>query len=497
MIYEDLVPINMVEHNGFKKLINVLEPNYVIPDAKTITTRIQGQYAEKIDYIKTKLTNVKSVALSTDCWMIRNTNAYVTVMGHFINDNWELNSFHICTQQISYNHSSENLSAAIQNVLCDWKLDNKVSGISLDIAANVTLTAQTLFLSDVKSNPCAAYMIQLAIKKSLDLHVCYSLIKKASGVIKAFNQSSEITRALETASEQLGKPKLNLLQNCPTRWVSTMCMLKRLLELRQEIEIIMTDRTYFTRQQAKKLAFTEEDWDNFNILYNLLKPLYSATTILCADQKVTISLIRPIIYGLIFNHLNINKNDVKLATCFKNIVSRDLSNRFSIGENSVEHINLAQIACLLDPRYKNLGFEYSDNVQTKIKEHLRSLMQNISQQTDDQNNKPMSIRPTAIDILLGIHSAEGEQTDELTNYLSEPQINHNLEPCNWWREHENNYPTIAMLAKQILQIPASSASSKRIFSTDSNIITSKRSRLDPPDVSALIFLHHNGNITLK
>lgn len=47
-----------------------------------------------------------------------------------------------------------------------------------------------------------------------------------------------------------------------------MFMLERLLAIRQGIVTVMADRTHFTRQQAKKLEFIEEDWNHCNILCN-------------------------------------------------------------------------------------------------------------------------------------------------------------------------------------------------------------------------------------
>jgi hypothetical protein len=96
-----------------------------------------------------------------------------------------------------------------------------------------------------------------------------------------------------------------------------MFMLERLLAIRQGIVTVMADHTHFTRQQAKKLEFIEEDWDHCNILCNLLKPIHLATTVLCADKKVIISLIRPIIHSLIFKHLKINENENILMTNLK------------------------------------------------------------------------------------------------------------------------------------------------------------------------------------
>lgn len=101
------------------------------------------------------------------------------------------------------------------------------------------------------------------------------------------------------------------------------------------------------------------------------------------------------------------------------------------------------------------------------------------------SNNVTPIQPTALDTLLGSDSKE--DIDEFTRYLSESQINHNLDPNNWWMEHEKRNLRIALLAKQILSIPASSASSERVFSSAGNLITSKRSTLDPLNTSALVF----------
>ncbi|XP_026819358.1 zinc finger BED domain-containing protein 4-like [Rhopalosiphum maidis] len=210
----------------------------------------------------------------------------------------------------------------------------------------------------INSNTCAAHTLELCIKKLLDIQIFSTLIKRASNIVSAFKHSYKRSYALENVLEQLGKPKLTVIQSCPVRWNLTMFMLERLLEIRQRIVTVMADRMHFTRQEAQKLEFIEEDWDNCNILFNLLKSIHSATTVLCADKKVTISLIRPIIHSLIFKHLKINENDNALVTNFKTSVSQELSVHFAIEENSPEEINIAQISCLLNPRYKYLNFEY-------------------------------------------------------------------------------------------------------------------------------------------
>ncbi|EFN84807.1 Zinc finger BED domain-containing protein 1, partial [Harpegnathos saltator] len=68
------------------------------------------------------------------------------------------------------------------------------------------------------------------------------------------------------------------------------------------------------------------------------------------------------------------------------------------------------------------------------------------------------------------------------------------DPLKWWKAHENLYPTIAALAKIYLAIPASSASSERVFSTAGNIVTAKRNCLSTENVNLLIFLNKNKSL---
>jgi len=75
----------------------------------------------------------------------------------------------------------------------------------------------------------------------------------------------------------------------------------------------------------------EDDWEKCSNLITLLKPLEFATTILCADKKVTISIVRPIISSLLLNKFKMNNNDNELIVKFKSIVTNELSERFLFG----------------------------------------------------------------------------------------------------------------------------------------------------------------------
>lgn len=135
----------------------------------------------------------------------------------------------------------------------------------------------------------------------------------------------------------------------------------------------------------------------------------------------------------------------------------------------------------------------SDEAKEAIRsEFKKRLSQNFNVPINEE-------RPaTVMDILL--ETDEGDtnpESDEISRYLSEPQINRNLDPQVWWKAHENCFPSVAKLAKQILGTPATSVDSERDFSCAENIVSSSRTRLLPENVNLLVFLHQNKTILFK
>ena len=61
----------------------------------------------------------------------------------------------------------------------------------------------------------------------------------------------------------------------------------------------------------------------------------------------------------------------------------------------------------------------------------------------------------------------------------------------WWKRHQNVLPILSKLSRMVLSIPASSAKFERVFSTGGNIVTIKRTRLNPKKVEELIIIKEN------
>ena len=71
-----------------------------------------------------------------------------------------------------------------------------------------------------------------------------------------------------------------------------------------------------------------------------------------------------------------------------------------------------------------------------------------------------------------------ENVDDFKTYLTAPIIsNENLDPLEWWRINETQYPQLSKMARDYLAIPATSVPSEQCFSISKNLITNNRNRL--------------------
>jgi len=86
MTAEDLLPISFVEGEGFKRLMNYVEPHYTVPSRKTVTARIDALYEKCACSLKDSLSKPARVAITTDSWTSLTAESYMTLTCHYINE---------------------------------------------------------------------------------------------------------------------------------------------------------------------------------------------------------------------------------------------------------------------------------------------------------------------------------------------------------------------------------------------------------------------------
>lgn len=75
---------------------------------------------------------------------------------------------------------------------------------------------------------------------------------------------------------------------------------------------------------------------------------------------------------------------------------------------------------------------------------------------------------------------------EFKAYLSTPNAESEVDPLEWWKAHEADFPRVSQLARKYVCIPA-----ERAFSTVGNIATCQRATLNPDKLNQLLFLAKN------
>ncbi|CAN0532857.1 unnamed protein product, partial [Laminaria digitata] len=66
-----------------------------------------------------------------------------------------------------------------------------------------------------------------------------------------------------------------------------------------------------------------------------------------------------------------------------------------------------------------------------------------------------------------------------------------LDPLDWWRLKNADFPHLATLTRRVLAIPPTQAESERLFSCAGNIVTKNRNGLAPENVELLVLLRHS------
>jgi hypothetical protein len=124
----------------------------------------------------------------------------------------------------------------------------------------------------------------------------------------------------------------------------------------------------------------------------------------------------------------------------------------------------------------------------KFKDELEEVEQieTFPKQQSDQN--------TFISKIFGLPEPHPPNNDEINKYLDNthvPPTYSNMDPFQWWRNNEKNFPILFRVARKYLGIPATSVPSKRLFSDAGNQITVERNRLKADTVNELLFLKRN------
>ncbi|XP_073729947.1 zinc finger protein 618-like [Misgurnus anguillicaudatus] len=162
---------------------------------------------------------------------------------------------------------------------------------------------------------------------------------------------------------------------------------------------------------------------------------------------------------------------------------------------------LHKLAMFLHPKLKSLKLLADHGEIMGVHSEARRLVKELEEKREDLPDRSISAAPAAkrarsvsVDCLVDVEDSSDDTVppdDEVSAYIEFKPPKGNPFDVLWWKEHAKTFPNLAMIARNILSIPAMSAASERDFSTAGFVIQERRTQLKPGTVDDILFLHSN------
>ena len=497
-IAKDMQPYDTINDVGFRHMIATFQPRYTPPDRKTLATHyIPRMFDSETTRIQQQISQAEYFAITTDLWTSRSKHAYIGITIHYVTSQFDLRNHLLATKEFSDSHTAENLTEILQRILSEWKLSkDAVSAVTTDNGSNIVLAID---LAGWVRLSCFSHTLQLSVERAMAIPEITKVLARCRRLVSHFNHSSKSSYLLKEKQRDLHHKQHNLVQDVATRWNSAYYMVQRVLEQQQPL--------CATLLELKKgdLMPSDSEFDTMEKYVIVMKPLVEITEAIGAEQWVTISTLRPLLHKLLHVHLVGKSTDSKIESALKNTMRSDLQNRYV--DDALVFLTKA---AFLDPRFRMLGFLDSserEDVISRLKEEAITLAESVIVQ-DESDDVPQTSR--GIQRIKGEHKlmellgdvVQGSTEDqhltitpfqkaslEISRYNGEATTE--LNPLSWWKENLHRYPILSRLARKYLCIPATSVPTERAFSSAGNIVSAKRSCLQPDSVEMLVFLAEN------
>lgn len=160
-------------------------------------------------------------------------------------------------------HFAEACAEQFQTVARKWEIEGKVTTIGTDSARNMIAAARIVPYDHM---PCIAHILQRSITVSLSDSGFVGALAKCRKIVGHFKHSPANTAELQVEQGALGQKQEPLIQDVPTRWNSTLEMVKRLIRNQAAIKATLD------QQQHKLVMLTPPEWDKIQRLETLLEP---------------------------------------------------------------------------------------------------------------------------------------------------------------------------------------------------------------------------------
>lgn len=486
-ICKDMRPFNVVEGEGFLKLMKELAPYYKVPSSTHFKKLLCDKYdIVKMEYVS-RISNATELCVTLDIWTeTMNEKSFLGVTVHFL-EGTVLISSNIATRELQSNHTAEYISNAFGDILKDWHIPlSKVTCAVTDNGANMVAAIKKTF-GESKHLPCFAHTINLIIDSSLKntSPAIISIINKVREIVKWVKNSVIQSDKLRKIQIDSGVPEgctKKFILDVKTRWNSLYYMIDRFLDMSKIATQLLLDAT-----DSPELV-TGQEIEILKQIVPLLQPFEFVTRESSGQNYVTLSKIIPMI-NCLTSQLTKFSSSIECVTELQTKLLAECKKRFGL----IEFNTLAAFATILDPRFKNLHFQDANACGRAIQKLKNIIKEDMTMSTSGSEEEAAHE-----DFDFWLHHKQlavgqkrrraNSKADEISIYLANPVCALKANPLEEWEDLKPVFPALYKQARIYLNIVGTSVPCERLFSKAGATITTSRNRLTGKHLEKLIFL---------
>ncbi|XP_062247061.1 zinc finger BED domain-containing protein 4 [Platichthys flesus] len=554
MIVLDLQPVSIVENQGFRELLQFLEPRYTPEHQHYIRSQLLPAYAYQVQLTtRQALASAHALSLSLDVWrgFSGSTSGFLGVTCHFLSSDWQMRSALLACLPLSGGTSGNRVLSEFDDVCHSHGVSGRVFRVVADPFL-ATATVKPCCLPGFSVSPHLAGVRDDSSEEGVDngndaeegirnghgdgadeegwedsweqglgvrrvdcfsrsLEQCVreglrSCPQLSSTLAKAASFYNYITSAVppEKLSQVFDGTGLMMggTGNAPSAvrdWAAQLKVLRRLLDSVEFLEEMSgpgelapgTSERALLRELTDTLEPFTEAWDMVH---------GDRQNDLQAERHVSISLGLPCVLGL-RKHLSETStpNCPSLLVAFSQAVERWLA--------PILEDPLYITATTLDPQFKltwssNPDWHRQVLIEELSKHSAASSLLDINTELHPQSQTPPAPSPAPSPVsslsrpcklFSFIKQRPATQAKSLEQELS---IYLREEPTDedalhYWRRKAIDFPLLAQVAKRAFTIPACGTVVGNIFTTAEICLRPERSRILPKNLETLIYLKAN------
>ena len=261
-------------------------------------------------------------------------------------------------------------------------------------------------------------------------------------------------------------------------------MVCHLQELRSPLTVVLSDASLTKKEDDRDLLLKDDDWNLVNDLVMILKEYEYATTVVGGESYRTLSLLLTThLYDTTARYAR--KAGTVAGKALAETLNVELTKKFPIHKPDME--SPAVISAALDPGFRHLQF-LPEEQHDVCKRTILSKVMDLRQEQPTPEEVPKKQKELSkLSQLLGKRQHSDYESDEsecdgkvshkrstvsfetklqteTMLYFTEDALDLESDPLHWWKANSYRYPHLVALARRYLCIPATSVSSKKVFS---------------------------------